>query len=254
MYDQRRALIWWSLGIVATMLLMALLWPSVREIFETGILSAYPEPIREVFGIEDMTTGTGFLNVEVFSIVLPIVFIVFAIGRGARLIAGEERDGVLEPILVTPASRTSIALGKALGLAVGIFVLGAALFGATLLASITVGMDISVTEAAIGALSMTLLGLYAGWLALGIGATTGSREQAIAGASIVLTAGYILHVVGALLEEVEPWRVISPFTQAIGAGPLNSVVPTSFLWLALTAIVFLALSIPAFRVRDIGSA
>lgn len=253
MYDQRRTLVYWALGIAALMLLMALLWPTVRDVYDETVLQAYPQELREVFGLDTFGSGAGYLNVEVFSIMLPIVFVVFGIGRGARLIAGEERDGVLEPVLVTPASRTRILLEKAAALAVGVVALGVALFAVTLLGSLLVDMDVPVADAAVGALSMTLLGLYAGWLALAIGAATGRRDQAIAGASIILIAAYVLHVVGALVEEVERWRIVSPITQAIEEGPLDASVPSAFAALALVAIAFLALAIPLFAGRDVGT-
>jgi ABC-2 type transport system permease protein len=253
MYDQRRTLGYWALGIAALMLLMALLWPTVRDVYDETLLQAYPEELRDVFGLDTFGSGAGYLNVEVFSIMLPIVFIVFGIGRGARLIAGEEQQGVLEPVLVTPASRTRILLEKAAALAVGVVVLGLALFVITLLGSLLVDMEIPIADAAVGALSMTLLGLWAGWLALAIGAATGRRDQAITGASIILIATYVLHVVGALVEEVEPWRILSPITQAIEAGPLDGTVPSAFAALPLVALIFLALAVPLFASRDVGT-
>lgn len=253
MYDQRRTLVYWSLGIAALMLLMALLWPTVRDVYDEAVLQAYPEELREVFGLDTFGSGTGYLNVEVFSIMLPIVFIVFGIGRGARLIAGEERDGVLEPILVTPVSRTRILLEKALALAVGVVVLGIALFAVTMIGSVLADMDVPTRDAAIGALSMTLLGIYSGWLALAIGAATGRRDQAIAGASIVLIGAYVLHVVGALVEQVEPWRIVSPITQAIAEGPVDAAVPSAFGALAVVSLGFLALAVPMFATRDVGT-
>jgi ABC-2 type transport system permease protein len=251
MYDQRRALVYWSLGIVALMLLMALLWPSIRGIWTEELLRAYPQELRDVFGLDTFATGAGYLNVEVFSIMLPIIFAVYGIGRGARLIAGEERDGVLEPILVTPVSRTRILLGKAAALAVGVIALGVVLFVITLIGSALTDMEIPLRDAAVGALAMALFGLYAGWLALAIGAATGRRDRAIAATAILLIAGYVLHIVGALIDDVEPWRILSPITQAIEAGPVNDAIPRAFLALVFGAVLFLAIAIPLFGTRDI---
>ena len=40
-----------------------------------------------------MTSGLGFLNAELFSLMLPVLFLIYAIARGARLVAGEEEAG-----------------------------------------------------------------------------------------------------------------------------------------------------------------
>jgi ABC-2 type transport system permease protein len=252
--DQRRALIGWGTGIAALVLLMAAMWPWVRDLFDHDLFAAYPEPMQQLFDVQAMVTGAGFLNAELFSIILPGLFIAYGIGRGARLVAGEEQDGTLEVVIVSPVSRTRILLHKAAALAVGISALGGVLLAATLLSSLLVGMEIPVAHAAVGALSMVLVGLQHAWLALAVGAATGRRTLAIAVGSSVAVMGYMLHVVGALVEAVGPWQGLSPFTQAIGAGPVSGTVPLGFVWLVAAAVVFVAAALPLFDRRDIATA
>lgn len=252
--DQRRALIGWGSGTVLILALMAALWPSVRDMFDRELLSAYPEAMQRLFDIESMLTGAGFLNTELFSIVLPAMFIIYGIGRGARMVAGEERDGTLEVVIVSPVSRVRILLHKAAALAVGIVALGMLLLAAVLLAAAAFGMGIPAGHAAIGTLAMVLIGIQHGWLALAIGAATGRRTLAVGVAGTVAMAGYLLHVVGALLDAVEPWQPLSPFTQAIGTGPVSGTVPWGFAWLAIAAFGFLAAALPLFDRRDIAAA
>jgi ABC-2 type transport system permease protein len=249
--DQVRPLVWWSLGVLAVVLLMSLLWTSIRDVYTEELMSAYPEELQEAFNLEGAMSGAGYLNIEVFSIILPVLFIVFGVGRGARLIAGEEQEGVLEPVLATPVPRWGILLQKAAGLAVGVLVLTVATALATMLGSAVGDLAIPWADAAVGAAAMGLLGLYAGWLALAVGAATGHRGAAMAVAGLVLVGGYLLHIVGAILEGVEPWRVVSPFTQAIDEGPIGDVVPWGFAVLALTAAAFIALAVPLFERRDV---
>jgi ABC-2 type transport system permease protein len=183
---------------------------------------------------------------------MPALFIAYGIGRGARLVAGEEQDGTLEVVVVSPVTRTRILLDKAAGLAVGIVALGVVLLAAVMLGSFVVDMGIPVAHAAVGALAMVLIGVQHGVLALAVGAATGRRGLAIAVAATVAVAGYVLHVMGALVDEVEPWQPLSPFTQAVAEGPISGTVPLSFLWLALAAVVFLAAAVPLFHRRDVA--
>ncbi|MET8796925.1 hypothetical protein ABZV91_10810 [Nocardia sp. NPDC004568] len=46
----------------------------------------YPGPLRGLCDLDEFGTGIGFLDVELFSMLLPTLFLVFAIGRGARAI------------------------------------------------------------------------------------------------------------------------------------------------------------------------
>lgn len=250
--DQRRALVGWGIGAAAMVLLIAALWPSVRTAFSSDILAAFPEEMRRLFNIEEMFTGAGFLNAEIFSILMPALFIAYGIGRGARMLAGEEQDGTLEVVVVSPVSRTRILLDKAAGLAVGIVALGVVVLASVMLGSYAVDMGIPVGHAAVGALAMVLIGVQHGALALAVGAATGRRAAAIAVAATVAVAGYVLHVMGALVEEVEPWQPLSPFTQAIDEGPISGTVPVGFGWLALSAVVFVAAAVPLFRRRDVA--
>jgi ABC-2 type transport system permease protein len=250
--DQRRALVGFGIGTAAIVLLMAAIWPSAREMFEQELLAAFPEAMQRLFDIEAMATGAGFLNAELFSIILPALFIVYGIGRGARLVAGEEEDGTLEVVVVSPVSRVRILLDKAAGLAVGLVALGAVLFAATVLASVAVDMDIPAGHAAVGAVSMVLIGLAHGWLALAIGAATGRRALAIAVAGTVAVMAWVLHIIGALVDAVEPWQPLSPLTQAISQGPISGTLPLGFAWLVLSAAVFLTAAVALYPRRDIA--
>lgn len=253
LYDQRHSLIWWSLGTAGIVLLMALLWPSIRDVYSDELMRGYPEAFREAFNIELVMTGAGYLNVEVFSIIVPIVFVVFAVGRGAGMIAGEEQAGTLEPIVVLPVPRWRILVEKALALVIGLVVLAAVTAVSVVIGSALGDLQIALAHAVVGAAAMALLGLYAGFLALGVGAATGRRGAAMAASGLVLVFGYLLHIVGAILDWLGPWRVLSPFTQAIDEGPISGVVPWGFGILALTAVVFLAIAVPLFGRRDIHS-
>lgn len=250
--DQYRGLIGWAIGVTALVVVMALIWPSLREIPDLeGLLANYPEVLRELFDVEAITTGPGFLNAELFSIILPAMFLVFAIGRGARLVAGEEQAGTLEVLLTTPVPRIRILLEKAAALAVSVVVLGAVLTVSMTASAAIFGMDVPLGESAVASLAMVLLGLEHGWLALAVGAATGRRALSIAVAGAVAVAGYVLFVVGALVDSVEPWRGVSPFQQALEGGPIGGGLVIGFVWMALAAVVVLAAGVPAFHRRDV---
>jgi ABC-2 type transport system permease protein len=251
--DQRRSLVGWGIGLATMILLMAALWPSVREMMDADLLASYPEAMRRLFDIDAMGTGAGYLNAEIFSILAPGVIMAYGISRGARLVAGEEQDGTLEMLVVTRVSRMRILLDKAAALAVAIALLGGVLFATTMASSLAFGMEIPATHAAIGTLAMVLIGIQHGWLALAIGAATGRRVLAVAVSATVGVTGYLLHVMGALVDAVAPWQALSPFTQAIDAGPVSGTVPLSFAWLAIAAVVFVASALPLFDRRDIAT-
>jgi ABC-2 type transport system permease protein len=252
--DQRRALLGWSIGIVLLVVLEAALWPSIRNI--AGVeefLANYPEAMRKLFKLEQFSTGAGFMNAELFSALLPILFLVFGIGRGARMIAGEEEAGTLESLLVTQVSPVRLILEKVAALVVSLLILGIVLFAAVAGFSLVFGLGIEVADAATASLAMVLLGAEFGCFALAIGAITGRRSVAIGLAAIAALAAYLLYVAGELVKSVKPWQPLSPFHQALSGGPLGAGLVPAYGWMALVAVVVTIVALPIFNRRDIAT-
>lgn len=252
--DVRRAFVGWSIGMIALVLLEAALWPSIKDMPDLSrFLESYPEPMRELFNLEDFGTGAGFMNAELFSLLLPILFIVFAVGRGARAIGGEEEAGTLDILLVTRISVTSLVLQQAAALVVMQLALGAVLFLAFLIFTTPFDLGIGVVDLTGATLAMVGLGIEFGLLALAVGAVTGRRAIAISVASVAAVGTYVLYVAGQLVSGVEPWQPISPFYQVLSGGPLGAGIPARYLWLPLVGAVLVAAAIPVFSRRDIAA-
>lgn len=253
LWDQRRGLLGWCIGVAVLVVLEAALWPSIRGMADLEhFLDSYPPALRELFNLQDFASGRGFMNAELFSAVMPVLFIVFGIGRGARAVAGEEETGTLEVLLLTPVSATRLVLQQAAALVTSTVALGAVRWTTLVLASTVADLGIGAGEAAAGALAVTLLGTEFGCVALALGAATGRRAVAIAGAATAALAAYLLYGFGQLVDAVRPWQPLSPFHQALADGPLGGGVAPAFAWLALGAAVVIAAAMPVFERRDIA--
>lgn len=254
MWDQRRALLGWGSGLAGMIMLEAAMWPSIKAMptFDQ-YLKDLPAALKELFSIDQMATGKGFLNAELFTLMLPMLFLVFGITRGARMIAGEEEAGTLDLLLVTPLSTTRLLVQEALALATGMACLAAITFATVLVGSLTFGLGVSVAAAFAGALAMALLGLEFGTAALVVGALSGRRWLALAVPAGLAMLAYLLFAAGLFVDGLGRWRGLSPFHQALHAGPLASTVPLSYAWLALVPVVVCAAALPWWGRRDIGA-
>ena len=234
--DQRWALLGWSIGVVLLVVVESSIWPTMRDMpnFDE-LLKGYPDAMKRLFDLDAMETATGFLNAELFTLVLPMLFIIFAVSRGARMIAGEEERGNLDVILVTRVSSPTFVLQKAAALATSVTALAAVLFVVTLGLSPVFDLHLSFADAAAGALAMALLGLEFGFLALAVGAITGRRGIALAVAGCLAVGSYVLYALGLIVDSVKPWQPLSPFHQAVAHGPIGGGIPLSFTWLVLVA-------------------
>ncbi len=114
--DARRAIAWWSLGLVAMTALMVAVYPSVRDNPELNkMVDDYPDAFKAFFGLGenvDYTSAVGYLNSELFSFMVPLLLLIAAIGAGARATAGEEERGTLDLLLANPISRRRLVLDK----------------------------------------------------------------------------------------------------------------------------------------------
>jgi ABC-2 type transport system permease protein len=255
LWDQRRSLPFWASGLAFTIFLEAALWPSMSGMPSLEeYLQELPAGLREMFAMDQMSTGSGFLNAELFSLVLPMMFLVFGINRGARMLAGEEEAGTLDLLLVTPLSATRLLLQEAAALVVSISLLGFAILLATVLGSNAFGLDISVASAAVGASAMILLGVEFGVLALVTGAVTGRRGIAVSVPAVVGMAAYLLYVAAVFVDELSRFRSVSPFDQALNGGPISPEVPGSFGWLVVPSLLAVLVALPVWARRDIGTA
>lgn len=101
---------------------------------------------------------------------------------------------------------------------------------------------------------MTLLGAEFGLLALAVGAVTGRRGPAVAVAGVAAVASYTLFALGALVDELEPWRFLSPFQHAMGTDPiLNGMSAGSTLAIVAVGLLAIVVSAPLPTRRDIAT-
>lgn len=254
MWDQRRSLPAWGSAVALLILLESALWPSMASMPSLdAYLAEFPEPLREMFAIDQMATGRGFLNAELFTLMLPLLFLVYGISRGARMMAGEEEGGTLDLLLVTPISAKRVLLEEALALVTGLVVLGGCVLGATIAGSAAFDVGVGPGAAAAGTIAVVLLGVDFGVVALAAGAFTGRRGLAMGTATAVALASYVLFVAGMFVEGFSGWQQVSPFHQALQAGPLASELPLSLLWLIVVPVGVAAITLPLWSRRDIGS-
>ena len=151
--DARRALVWWSLGLIGMSTLMIAVYPTVRDNPDLNkMVQDYPEALKAfiAFGGElDYVSGAGYLGSELFAFMVPLLLLIAAIGAGARAIAGEEERGTLDLLLANPLSRRRLVLDKLAAVAVEVRCsLSVVLVAALVVGVAVVGMNVSAAHLA----------------------------------------------------------------------------------------------------------
>jgi ABC-2 type transport system permease protein len=254
LYDSRRSLLGWTVGIVAVGLMYAAFWPTVQMPEMARALEAYPEGLLEAFNYSDLTTAAGYLGSPVYGLLIPLLVAVLAIAAGTRAVAGDEDAGTLDLVLAHPVGRTRLALQRfaalALGVAVVVLVLGLAMIG---LSTVVEFAGVGPAEFVAISLHLALFGIAFGALAFAIGAATGRKGVALAGSAAVAVLAYLANTVFPQVEGLAWARNLSPFHWYLGGSPLvNGVQASGVLLLLGSAVVLVALGTWAFGRRDVA--
>jgi ABC-2 type transport system permease protein len=254
--DQRRSLMWWAIALIGTVLMYAAFWPNVHDNADAfdEYLRNMPEAIRNLIGGLDFGTPEGYLQSELFSFMGPILFLVYAIGAGARAIAGEEQEGTLDLLLSTPTSRRRVLLDKFWALVAATFLL----VGLTWASIAVFGAPFDLTLDTEGLLAtcvnLFLLALAFGSIALAIGAATGNKTLAIGAPSGFALASFLVKTFAPSVDALEPLNLLSPFHYYIDHDPLRTGFNgVDVLVLASISVVAVAGALVTFERRDLAS-
>jgi beta-exotoxin I transport system permease protein len=255
--DHRRALVGWCVGVAAYVSLVAAIFPSIESSPDfNNLIKNYPDVLKSLFGIAaggDITSGAGFLDVELFSFMLPLLVLVLAVGSGARSFAGEEDAGRLELVLSYPVRRRDAVLAKGAALAAEIVVVCAVMGITIMVFDQLVGLDLVFSRVFGALVSLAALGLIFGWLALAMGAARPSRALAIGVPTGAAAGAYLVGGLHALAGWLDPFRFLSPFW-LVGPSPLQEGADTSGVIVVVIAAIGVLLA-GAFLVerRDLDS-
>jgi ABC-2 type transport system permease protein len=189
-----------------------------------------------------------------FSLLLPVLLLVYAIGAGARAIAGEEESGTLDLLLSTPIRRSRVLLDKLWAM------VGASLMLATLawLSIVAIGrpfgLTVGLVNLAAAAVNLLLLGVAFGSIALAVGSVTGTKAMAIGVTSGLALITFIVRTLAPSVPAIKPLRLLSPFFYYAGHKPLsNGFNGADVAVLAGIAVVAALVALVAFDRRDLAA-
>jgi len=243
--------------MVGLVLMYSAFYPSIKANASqlNRYMASLPKAVKEMIGrAGDITSPPGYLQSEIFAIMAPLLLLIFAIGAGARATAGEEEAGTLDLLLVAPIERARVVLekfGAMVAAAVGI---GVVLFLALVLAGPLAGLHVALANIAAATVSVVLLAIAFGSIALLIGCWRGHKGVSIAITVALAVVTYLLNILAPLVESVKGLQLLSPFYYYIGHNPLRDgfSLAHALVLIGVSAIAS-ALALVAFDRRDLAA-
>ena len=252
--DRRRSTISVTLGMFTVGLYISLLFPEFgASATWTELIEQLPDWWENLIGdAVAFSTPEGFFTTQPYSFLGVAIMIAFSVYLGQTAIAGEEDANTLDQLAANPISRTRIYVDKTLAMTVLVLVPVVAVAVALLIGGAARGYGFSYDGLLAQSVSLLLLCLAVGGLALCVGAWTGSHGQAIAISSTIAGVGYLLNIVAPLVDWMEPTRYVSVVYYYIGESPFIY----GLTWwhagvLALVAAVSIVVGGVTFNRRDL---
>lgn len=254
--EQRRSLVGWMLGMAGVVAMYSAFYPSLTSNAKqlNKYLESMPPAFKELIGgAGAFTTPRGYLQGEIFSIMAPLLLAIYAIGAGARGVAGEEQGGTLDLLLAYPIERGSVVLQKFAAFATGTVLLGLVLWISILVIGRPFDLTVGAGDAAAACVAVALLAIDAGALALAVGCSRGRPGSAVGIATSVLVAMYLLDILAPSVQRVAWLQRLSLLHYSSGAQPItNGLSFGNVAVLAGFALLALVGAVVSFDRRDLA--
>ncbi|ASN22787.1 ABC transporter permease [Streptomyces pluripotens] len=249
---RRRSMLWYAVGMAVYAFVIVAMYPSMKSDSSLSDFLEGNETAAALFGVSgSLTSPVGWTNGNLYANFLPLLVLLLTIGYGANAIAGQSEEGVLGMVASLPVSRGRLILEKTVTLVVVALPLAIATMAVVLIGP-RYELDLGIWPVIGTTLTVVLLGIDFGLFALAIGAVTGRRGIALATASVVAVAAYLISSLAPVISWAHRIRYISPFYWAVGDNQLGSgPSATAILVLAGIAVVLLAAALVAIRRLDI---
>ena len=252
--DRWRSTLAWSVGLLSMISVELYIYPSVVKSSEAmkQYIDAFPDALKTIFRLEDYFSGAGFLGTELFSMMIPLIFISVTAARGSAAIAGEVEAGTADILFALPISRTRILVSKLAAMMLEILFLSFITVLSIFIGSKLVDMEVSTAALITATSASALMALIYGAVALLAGSFTGKKGAATGLAITFAIAALLFYSLAPINDTFDYLTPFNPMDWAINGNPLaNGISALAFTKLTSTFAVISALSIYLFRKRDI---
>ncbi|HEX5744112.1 MAG TPA: ABC transporter permease subunit [Candidatus Saccharimonadales bacterium] len=256
-WQRRWSTFWWSLAVFGFIWLTLAVYPSFKDAGSAleKSFQNLPDAALALFGgSADFFSPVGYLNSQIFFLLLPLILTMLAVALGASLIAREEQDTTLETLLARPISRNNLLTAKIIA---GTVVL--AIVSLVGLLTTVVGARIYDLEAvpssavALASFNSFLLAYATGAIAFVLAATGRARSAAIGIGAFIGLGGYVIDSLAGTVHWLAGPSKAFPFHYFQSEAILRQTYDWS------NALFFVAIlsvcgvfSYVAFRRRDLG--
>lgn len=214
LWQRRWSTMWWSVGIATFIFINMVMYPSFKD-QASELQKSFenlPDTAVQLFGgSTDFFSPVGFLNSQIYFIMLPLLLGILAIGLGSSILAREEQDHTIETLLARPVSRARLLAGKTVAAVTIITAVTLVSLVLTVITAIAVDIDIALVRLFEVTFVCWLLALSFGVVALLLTSFGKARSASLGVASVFALGGYIVSSLAGTIDWLEIPSKIFPF-------------------------------------------
>ncbi|MGI9595279.1 MAG: ABC transporter permease [Acidimicrobiales bacterium] len=249
---QGRSLLAWGLALAAISAMYLGFYPSMGGDAMDDLVADLPDEMVTALGYDTIGTAGGWVTSTVYGLLGPALLLIFVIGIGARLLAGEEEAGTLELEVTAPVSRSRVLAERLAAMVTFVLALVGVVTVVSWVLITALDMDVPIDRLLAGSAGLALLVLGFGTIAFAVGAVTGRRPQAIGIAAALAVAAFMFDALGPVVE-VQWMSDVSPFYWYLGNDPLiDGFDVIGLIKLATISVLAVVAATVAFPRRDLN--
>ena len=255
--DMKKNLIYWTIGITILGFYISYAYSSFAEDIDTWneLLANFPEELMYFFGGTegmDMSTFAGFLNLEIFGLMGPIMLIIVGINSGTHIVAGELNNKTLEMVMSTSIGKNKYLFQQILVMVTRIVIISIVLWSNFFIFANLFNLELNLKNLTAIVFHLTLLSLSIASFALLIGSITGNKSTTLGFSAGIAVLSYFINSISPMIKGIENLKYISVFYYYKHSEPLiNGVNLESVSVMLFISLLFIILSFVAFKYKDL---
>ena len=257
-WQRRWSIMWWSIAVVGFILLNLVFYPTFKDQAAEldKSLSQLPESAKALFaGSSDFVSPVGYLNSQIFFLMLPMLLTILTIGLGSSIVAREESEGTIELLLARPISRNKLLLSKSIAAIIILLTVSLMAFLSIAITVKIVDITVPLRYITVATLGSIILALCFGSIAFVVTMLSKSSKTASIGiATLVAFGGYIVVSLSTTVKWLKNPGKIFPAFYYKPEDILRGNINWKYFMFPISIIVISAIiSWWSFNRRDIGN-
>lgn len=213
-WQRRWSIMWWCIGVFFFIVINMVFYPSFKDQaaeLQKSFENLSQSALQFIGGSSDFFSPVGFLNSQIYFLMLPLLLGVLAIGTGSSILGREEQDMTIENLLSRPVSRSKLLLAKARAAAIIVLLVSLLSLLTTVVIAKIVKLEVPATDMAAASFACFLLVLSFGAISFLLSAIGKARSAGIGIATFIALGGYIIDSLAGTVDWLKVPAKVFPF-------------------------------------------